>query len=348
LLELMDAIVDRPFTIVGDLVLDRYQYCDAADIAPDAPNMSLVPLEHRDFLGGAAIIARHLAGLGAEPTLVTSLGTDDASDAALDTLESAGVHVLPIRNRKKIATKTRFVVDTQKLFTLDECPATPTDSTNEKYVLEQAKKHASVEGQQASLVMYDAGLGLLTDSLAAAVIGQSRGAEGRYGKIFAATASSRGKLTRLTDADLLVATERAIRIATRDHEQGVSALACRVLADHRAGALLMPLGKKGLMTFDAPDAAAFGKDTPWEGKLRSEYVASPINGTVDRLGSDEALLATAAALLSAPSGAGAANLHQAAYTALLASILTSRHAGHAPLDGHELRTLLESRPELAD
>jgi rfaE bifunctional protein nucleotidyltransferase chain/domain len=348
LLELMDAIVDRPFTIVGDLVLDRYQYCDAADIAPDAPNMSLVPLEHRDFLGGAAIIARHLAGLGAEPTLVTSLGTDDASDAALDTLESAGVHVLPIRNRKKIATKTRFVVDTQKLFTLDECPATPTDSTNEKYVLEQAKKHASVEGQQASLVLYDAGLGLLTDSLAAAVIAQSRGAEGRYEKIFAATASSRGKLTRLTDADLLVATERAIRIATRDHEQGVSALACRVLADHRAGALLMPLGKKGLMTFDAPDAAAFGKDTPWEGKLRSEYVASPINGTVDRLGSDEALLATAAALLSAPSGAGAANLHQAAYTALLASILTSRHAGHAPLDGHELRTLLESRPELAD
>jgi rfaE bifunctional protein nucleotidyltransferase chain/domain len=360
LLHLMDAIVDRPFTVIGDLVLDRYQYCDASDIAPDAPNMSLVPLEHRDFLGGAAIIARHLAGLGAEPTLITSLGADDASDAALDTLESAGVHVLPIRNRKKIAAKTRFVVDTQKLFTLDECPSTPTDSTNERYVLDQARKLAGAaggggEGQTASLILYDAGLGMLTDSLAAALLKQCRSkdtpADARYAKICAGTASSRGKLTRLIDVDLLVATERAIRIATRDHEQGVSALACRILMDHRAAGLLMPLGKKGLMTFDAPDPAAFANSAAWEGKLRSEYLASPINGTIDRLGTDEALLATAAALLSAaPTHAPntPANLQQAAYAALLASILQSRTPGHAPLDGHELRTLLDNRPELAD
>src|SRR5947209_3758003 len=118
LLEIMDQIVDRPFVILGDVVMDRYQYCDATDIAADGPMMSLVPLEKRDYLGGAAMIARHLAGLGAEPTLLTSLGTDDASDAAMDDLEASGVHVLPLRNRKKIATKTRFVVDTQKLFTL--------------------------------------------------------------------------------------------------------------------------------------------------------------------------------------------------------------------------------------
>src|SRR6185503_4844550 len=152
----------------------------------------LVPLEKRDYLGGAAIIARHLAGLGAEPTLITSLGTDDASDAAIDDLEAAGVHVLAIRNRKKIATRTRFVVDTQKLFTLDECPVIPTDSANERYVLEQVKK---LGGEASTMVMYDAGLRLLTDSLAMAVLELAHVGEKHeaYGRLCGGTAGSRGR-----------------------------------------------------------------------------------------------------------------------------------------------------------
>ncbi len=351
LIDIMDGIVDRPFIIVGDLVLDRYQYCDAADIAGDGPNMSLVPLERRDYLGGAAMIARHLAGLGAEPTLLTSLGTDDASDAAIDDLEAAGVHVLPIRNRKKIATKTRFVVDTQKLFTLDECPATPTDSTNERYVLDQLKKLAGLRGpnttgatdDQNTLILYDAGVGMLTDSLTVSIQQQARAADEttRFKRVCAGTASSRGRLVRFHNTDLLVGTERAIRIAMRDHEQGVSSLAYRLLNDLCGSALLTPLGKKGLLAFDALQHPTPGES--WEGKLRSEYLASPINGTIDRLGTEEALLAVAAGMLG-----GGANLHQAAYVALTASILEGRQLGHLPLDGHELRQLLENRPELAD
>lgn len=340
LLEIMDAIVDRQFVVVGDLVLDRYQYCDATDIAADGPMMSLVPLEHRDYLGGAAMIARHLAGLGAEPTLICSLGTDDASDHAIDDLEAAGVHVLSIRNRKKIATKTRFVVDTQKLFTLDESPCTPTDSGNERYIIDQLRKLANPE---ASLILYDSGLGVLTDGLASNVLITAHGgpAETRFGKLIGGTAGSRGRLMRMLDTDLMVTTERGLRVAMRDHEQGVSSLAYRLMTDARAKALLMPLGKKGLLAFDARETVAPGE--AWEGKLRSEYLASPINGTIDRLGSEEALLAVAAGLI----GAGG-NLHQAAYVGLAASILESRQLGHLPLDGHELRQLLDNRPELAD
>lgn len=348
LLEIMDQIVDRPFVVVGDVVLDRYQYCDAADVASDGPMMSLVPLESRDYLGGAAMIARHLAGLGAEPTLITSLGADDASDAAMDVLEAAGVHVLPLRNRKKIATKTRYVVDTQKLFLLDECPVIPTDSGNEKYVLEQIRKlgrPADNTGERPTLVMYDAGLGLFSDSLALSISGAARSAETArddgYACLCAGTAGSRGRLSRLRHADLLVASERAIRVAMRDHEQGISSLAYRTLNDFKSKALLTPSGKKGLLAFDHREAVAPGE--AWEGKLRSEYLASPLTGTVDRLGSDEALLAIAAGMLG-----GGANVHQAAYVALAASILEARQLGHHPLDGHTLREVLSSRPELAE
>jgi rfaE bifunctional protein nucleotidyltransferase chain/domain len=348
LLDIMDAIVDQPFVIVGDVVLDRYQYCDATDIAGDGPMMSLVPLEKRDYLGGAAMIARHLAGLGAEPTLITSLGTDDASDVAIDELEAAGVHVLAIRNRKKIATKTRFVVDTQKLFTLDECPSTPTDSTNERYAVDQVRKLAALRGGDGAaaptLVMYDAGLGMLTDSIAHAILSNARGGGGipGYAQICGGTGGLRGRLARLKGMDLVVATERAIRMAMRDHEQGLSALAYSILNDFSGKALLTPLGKKGLMTFDARESVAPGE--AWEGKLRSEYLASPIqNGGVDRLGAEEAMLAVASGMV-----AGGANLQQAAYVALAAAVLQSRQLGHLAIGGHELRELLDGRAELAD
>jgi bifunctional ADP-heptose synthase (sugar kinase/adenylyltransferase) len=321
-------------------VLDRYQYCDATDIAADGPMMSLVPLEKRDYLGGAAMIARHLAGLGAEPTLLASLGTDDASDAAIDDLEAAGVHVLAIRNRRKIAMKTRFVVDTQKLFTLDECPVIPTDSANERYVQEQLKKLA---GPEATLVLYDAGLGMLTDSLAEIAIhmkSDNAPAE-RFAHLCGGTAGSRGRLVRIKQADLLVATERAIRVAMRDHEQGISSLAYRTLNDLNSKALLTPLGKKGLLIFDQSAPAAAGD--AWEGKLRSEYLASPINGTTDRLGAEEAMLAVAAAMLG-----GGANVHQSSYVALAAAVLEARQMGHQALDGHSLRQMLEARPELSE
>ena len=340
LLEIMDQVVDRPFVIAGDVVLDRYQYCDAADIASDGPMMSLVPLEKRDYLGGAAMIARHLAGLGAEPTLLASLGTDDASDAAIDDLESAGVHVLAIRNRRRIAMKTRFVVDTQKLFTLDESPVIPTDSTNERYVVEQMKKLA---GPEATLIMYDAGLGMVTDSLAndAIALMVSNPPAERFARLCGGTAGSRGRLVRVRHADLMVATERAIRIAMRDHEQGISSLAYRTLNDLHSKALLTPLGKKGLLVFDQSEPVAEGD--AWEGKLRSEYLASPVNGTTDRLGAEEAMLAVASGMLG-----GGANVHQASYVALAAAVLEARQMGHQALDGHSLRQMLESRPELAE
>ena len=54
------------------------------------------------------------------------------------------------------------------------------------------------------------------------------------------------------DADLLVTTERGLRVAMRDHEQGVSSLAYRLMTDARCKSLLMPLGKKGLLAFDGP------------------------------------------------------------------------------------------------
>src|SRR5439155_24572308 len=68
-----------PVLVIGDYILDRYHFCDATGVAGEAPVMALRALESRDYDGGAGIIALHLAGLGAAPTLVTALASDEMS-----------------------------------------------------------------------------------------------------------------------------------------------------------------------------------------------------------------------------------------------------------------------------
>jgi rfaE bifunctional protein nucleotidyltransferase chain/domain len=68
---LMDDLADKRVLVVGDLVLDRYVFCDAIGVAGEGPMMSLVQRDERRYVGGAAIVARHVAAMGAHAFLVS-------------------------------------------------------------------------------------------------------------------------------------------------------------------------------------------------------------------------------------------------------------------------------------
>ena len=65
--------------VVGDISLDRYWYGDVSRISPEAP----VPVVHvqrnEDRLGGAGNVALNIRRLGANVTLLSVIGIDDAA-----------------------------------------------------------------------------------------------------------------------------------------------------------------------------------------------------------------------------------------------------------------------------
>ena len=245
--------------------------------------------------------------------------------------------MLAVRNRKKIAIRTRYVVDTQKLFTLEECPVIPTDSGNERYVLEQVQKLA---GKETSLVLYDAGLGLLTDSLAVAILDGRPKREG--------TGNLRPHLLR---HGRLARTPRACRQRRppRRHRTRPPRPACATTSrasppspiapstTSRARPCSRPWAKRAC--WSSISANPTPPATPGKASSAPNISPAPLNGTIDRLGADEAMLAVAAGMLG-----GGANTHQAAYVALAASILEARQMGHHPLDGHALRRISRIPP----
>ncbi len=96
--------------VIGETIVDTYVMCDRPDVASEGPMMTLRPLEYRRFDGGAAIIARHLAAMGARPVLLTGLPRTAGAEAMRQRLELEGIVVKCIEVDRPLIEKQRFMV----------------------------------------------------------------------------------------------------------------------------------------------------------------------------------------------------------------------------------------------
>src|ERR1700730_16212631 len=63
---------------LGDVMLDRFAYCDSERISPEAPVPVLLLKRTQSMLGGAGNVARNIAALGGGALLLGLLGGDAA------------------------------------------------------------------------------------------------------------------------------------------------------------------------------------------------------------------------------------------------------------------------------
>lgn len=106
--------------VVGDLMLDRYWFGEVSRISPEAP----VPIVHvsrtEDRIGGAGNVARNAAALGAQVSLLSVVGQDEAG-ATLTTLLNAEPFRVHLRTDAdfKTTTKLRIIGRQQQLLRVD-------------------------------------------------------------------------------------------------------------------------------------------------------------------------------------------------------------------------------------
>ncbi|UCC29494.1 MAG: adenylyltransferase/cytidyltransferase family protein, partial [Phycisphaerales bacterium] len=130
--ETLDQFRDMHVLVVGDIVIDRYVFCDALGVASESPMLSLVQRDERTYVGGGAIVARHAAALGAHAFLLSAGGTDQRSRMVRDVLAGEGVESHLIESRPTIVEKTRFLAEDSKLFKVDCGQRLPLDSVAER------------------------------------------------------------------------------------------------------------------------------------------------------------------------------------------------------------------------
>src|SRR5919109_842138 len=76
LIELVQNLGQPRVLVVGDVMLDRYVWGDAARISQEAPVLLLQADRREERLGGASSVAMMLAALGARVSLARVVGSD--------------------------------------------------------------------------------------------------------------------------------------------------------------------------------------------------------------------------------------------------------------------------------
>jgi len=323
--ELLQRCRGKRMVVVGDYILDRYHFCNATGIASEGPMMTLRGQQFQSYDGAAAVIARHLAGLGAKTTLITSLASDEASEQVIARLAAEGINVRAVRQRQQLVTKTRFLVDQQKLFKLDEGAETPLDSRSLDVVCAMIEE-ATAPGSADGIIFADFGYGTITGPLLDRVM---PGVRANVPVITADVSGRQSTLLRFHDVDLLCPTEREIRQTLNDFSSGLNAVVYELLAQTRARSAMITLGKQGLCLFD--QRQNLGENSAWERKLRAAYLPALGGPAVDPMGCGDSLLAMASLTLAAGGSAQAA-----AFLGSIAAGIQVQQIGNIPITAEQI------------
>lgn len=144
--------------VVGDVMLDRYWFGDSDRISPEAPVPVVQVSKVDERLGGAANVARNVAALGANTTILGVVGEDEAGNRISELLRQSGVNSqLEIDPKVPTTVKLRVIARQQQLIRLDF------EETPSQTALEQKlARFEKALGTADVLVLSDYGKGALS------------------------------------------------------------------------------------------------------------------------------------------------------------------------------------------
>ena len=115
-----ELLASKRLLVVGDSMLDRYWFGDANRISPEAPVPVVRVVRTQDRLGGAANVALNIKNLGAQASLMSVVGHDEAGATIRHLLTQAGItpklHVDP---SLKTTVKLRLLARQQQIVRVD-------------------------------------------------------------------------------------------------------------------------------------------------------------------------------------------------------------------------------------
>ena len=84
-------------------------------MSAEAPVVVVRELEHKNFIGGAAVVAAHISALGAQCDFISVVGADNTAELVRQELAVQGIGDGRVLIRRPTTFK-RYVVENQKLF----------------------------------------------------------------------------------------------------------------------------------------------------------------------------------------------------------------------------------------
>ena len=138
-------------------MLDRYWFGDTTRISPEAPVPVVQVGRIDERLGGAANVARNVAALGAQTTILGVAGDDESGKRVIELLKSSGVDSqLEIDIQVPTIVKLRVIARQQQLIRLDF-----EETPSEKALAHKLERFEKLVGSADVVILSDYGKGAL-------------------------------------------------------------------------------------------------------------------------------------------------------------------------------------------
>ena len=240
----LEKLAQLRVLVIGDVIVDEYITCQPLGMSQEDPTLVVTPVDSVKFIGGAAIVAAHAAGLGAAVTLISVTGQDASQDFVATSLNSYRVDASLYEDAIRPTTlKQRYRAKGKTLLRVSHLheSAISTHLQNQIYT-----KFETLVNEIDLLVFSDFNYGCLPTELVNNMI-----ALARQHKIYIAadsqSSSQVGDIGRFKGVNLITPTEREARLSVRNREDGLVVLAEELMRAMSVENVLLKLGEEGLL-----------------------------------------------------------------------------------------------------
>jgi bifunctional ADP-heptose synthase (sugar kinase/adenylyltransferase) len=263
---------------VGDTIVDSYTHCGMIGGQSKTPTMSVLFERKVDYVGGAAIVAKHLRAAGGEVTFSTVLGDDDLRTLVVEDLKADGIDVRAVVDPSRpTVNKNAIVVGGYRLLKVDTLD---NRSISDQILHEMTK---TIHDVPADAVVYaDFRHGIFNRRTIPEFV---RALPPQCYKVADSQVASRwGNIVDFQGFDLITPNEREARFALCDQDSGIRPLASQLYDAAHCKLLILKLGERGVLACRSVDHES----------LDSYFVIeSFVDRLVDAVGAGDALLAYA-------------------------------------------------------
>ena len=306
--------------VIGDLIVDEYVTCEPLGMSQEDPTIVVTPVDTTRFIGGAAIVAAHSAGLGAKAEFVSVAGNDSAYTYANDKLSEYGVTAsIIVDDSRPTTVKQRFRSKGKTLLRVSHLHQTAISPSLQKDIFNNIK---SMIDKVDLLVFSDFNYGCLPQGL----VDQISSLAKKNNVMLAADSQSSsqiGDISRFKKMDLITPTEREARISTRNSEDGLVVLAEQLLQQSSAKNILLKIGEEGVLVHAYDD----NEENGW----LTDRISALNSAPRDVAGAGDSLLISSALTMVA-----GGTIWEATLMGSLAAAIQIGRVGNTPLQSKEL------------
>jgi rfaE bifunctional protein kinase chain/domain/rfaE bifunctional protein nucleotidyltransferase chain/domain len=229
--------------VIGDVIIDKYNYCDLIGQSTKTPTFSIRPFKSEKFVGGSGIVAKHLKSLGADVVLTTLAGEDEHKKFLEEDLKKNKINLNILLNKsKQTVFKERFWCDNYKVIQVDYVDNSIIENNNQKKILNIISKN-----DYDCIVFSDFRHGMFNKEI---IKLYSDLIHPGVTKVADSQVSSRwGNITDFAGFDILFPNEMEARFSLADQDSGVRSVGAKIIEKSNCKNLVLKLGDKGSMIF---------------------------------------------------------------------------------------------------